>query len=141
MILRIAILVVLPFTMLVAQDKKTAKKADTPKQPSTALTIPAGAKQIEPYTYRYIDKDGKKWIYRQTPFGITRFEEKPSEKNVPDAADDTKVTEEGDSLRFERQTPFGTTHWVRKKTELNEVERAAWDRARNKQPGSTPGGK
>ena len=139
--LRIAILVVLPFAALVAQDKKITKKADTAKQPSTALTIPKGAKEIEPYTYRYIDKAGKKWIYRQTPFGVTRFEDKPSEKIVQDAAEETKVTEEGDSLRFERKTPFGTTHWVRKKTELSDVEQAAWDRARNKQPGSTPGGK
>jgi hypothetical protein len=44
-----------------------------------------------------------------------------------------KVTEEGDSLRFERPSPFGVRKWTRKKTELTEMEKAAWELAKTGQ--------
>ncbi len=92
-------------------------------------TIPAGAKQIRPYTYQYTDSAGKTWIYRQTPFGVSRYEDRP--EMAPAAAESypyVKAHDAGDSVRFERRTPFGISRWERKKSELDEMERAVWER-------------
>lgn len=37
--------------------------------------IPAGAVAIEGNTWRWVDKDGKAWLYRVSPFGLLRSEE------------------------------------------------------------------
>ena len=52
----------------------TGKKA-APPVAAKQLTIPADAVQIGENTYSKTDEQGKKWIYYQTPFGITRAEE------------------------------------------------------------------
>src|SRR5215468_9463914 len=72
-------------------------------------------------------EDGKKWIYRKTPFGAVWIEDKPQQLKPEDYAN-IKATEHGDTIRFERPGPFGTYKWERKKTELNETEQAAWSR-------------
>jgi hypothetical protein len=56
-----------------------------------------------------------------TPFGETR-----SRAAVP-----VRVTEDGDTLRFERQTPFGVQRWSKPKNDLTEAESQAWDAQRN----------
>jgi len=91
-----------------------------------APTIPAGAVEVEPYLFRYQDASGKTWMYRQTPFGLSKWEE-TSTPAPPEPAAKTEpvvVTDLGDSVRFERNTPFGKGTWVRKKTELNDEEKA-----------------
>ena len=118
--------------------------------------VPKDAKEVAPGQYTFVDKDGKNWVYRKTPFGIQKFEDKSAGKSAADdsaasapapapgtamptpfgetrsrAAVPVKVTEEGDSLRFERQTPFGLQRWTRKKTELNEQETALWEAQRS----------
>jgi hypothetical protein len=122
---------------VVAAADKPAGKAKKPAAPKAEeMTIPAGAVEVEPYTYSYTDSNGKKWIYRKTPFGVARMEDKgvsaeEAKKTQDDRArllEATKAVEDGDSIRFERSSPFGTSHWQRKKTELNDVERAVWDR-------------
>jgi len=148
MILRIAMLGVVVLTALQAQQagvkaantKSAQKKATSQKSAPLAVGIPAGAREIEPNTYAYTDKDGKKWIYRRTPFGIVRIEDKPQPKPAEDATHDVKVTEDGDVLHFESQTPFGPAKWSRKKTELDDSERAAWERALKRQSSSAPEG-
>jgi hypothetical protein len=122
----------------VADDKPAAKKAKPAPAKVQEVTIPADAVEVEPYTYRYTDPQGKKWIYRKTPFGISRAEDKPvaadDSKKDENARliDATSAVEEGDTIRFERPGPFGLTKWQRKKTQLNEVERAVWDREMQK---------
>ena len=126
---------------LPAADQKSDKaakpapsKAATRKAP--VITLPADAVEIAPYTYRYTDNQGKKWIYRKTPFGLMRSEDRPVTAQEAQKAEDqmarlvesTTAVEEGDSVKFERVLPFGRTQWTRKKSELNEVERAAWNR-------------
>jgi hypothetical protein len=114
------------------------------------LQIPAGATESEPGTFRYTDANGKKWIYRKTPFGVARLEETPAGKAAaPDSglrADvkssdvkggDMKATEDGDTIRFERPGPFGVYKWQKKKSELDETEQAAWNRQRG-QPSAEP---
>jgi hypothetical protein len=123
----------------------------------TTAGIPEGSTEVKPGTYRFVDKDKKVWIYRKTPFGLQKSEEKPaadgdltrkpdvpaapSQQHDPDRTATpfgeskapaaglpaTKVTEVGDSLRFERPSPFGVYRWTRKKTELTADEKKLWD--------------
>ena len=125
---------------IIAADKAGVKKvkpapASRPAQ-ATEITIPAGAVEVEPYIYRYTDAAGKKWIYRKSPFGVMRMEDKPASASAEQKLQDdqtrliesTSAIEEGDAIRFERAWPFGRTQWQRKKTDLNDVERAVWNR-------------
>jgi len=135
--LKICVLWMVCVAGVIAAEKPAPKKAKPAPNKVQEVTIPAGAIEVEPYTYRYTDAQGKKWIYRKTPFGISRVEDKPVEdpkavdpKKEENARliDATTAVEEGETVRFERPGPFGVTKWQRKKTELNEVERAVWDR-------------
>jgi len=115
-------------------DKKPAPKAPAAK--AVAITIPSNAVEVAPYTYRSIDPQGKAWIYRQTPFGISRTEDKPASvddtKKIQESRDQmiqsTTAVDQGDSIHFVRNSPFGRTEWLKKKTDLNEVEQAVWSR-------------
>jgi hypothetical protein len=108
-----------------AQKPTPAQKANPP-----VVTIPEGAKLVEPNTYRFTDSSGKTWMYRQTPFGISRWEDSPAAATAQPApqSQPTKVTDLGDSVRFERKTAFGVSQWVRKKTELTDEEKALVDK-------------
>jgi hypothetical protein len=95
-----------------------------------ATVIPAGAVEAAPYLYRYTDREGKSWFYRQTPFGVVRFPDQPvAVPKAPDP-DGIRATEDGEAVRFERPGPFGIYRWRRNKTELDAGEKAAWDRER-----------
>jgi hypothetical protein len=101
------------------------RKATAAQKANPPLTIPPGAKLVEPNLYRYTDSAGKTWMYRQSPFGISKFEDAPAAAQQPPAAGEpTTVTDLGDSVRFERKTAFGISHWTRKKTELTDDEKA-----------------
>ena len=111
------------------QDPKPAKAADGSKP----MAIPAGATRSEDGDFHYTDPQGKKWIYRQTPFGVARLEEKTEAQTnalMADKAAGIKATEDGDKVRFERQGPFGVWKWEKKKSELDATETAALQKAR-----------
>jgi hypothetical protein len=117
--------------LLTAADKPAEKRKPAAKVISAKpLQIPAGAVEFEG-GWRYTDAQGKKWIYRKTPFGVARLEDKPDphadSPAIPLA--DIKATEKGDYILFERPGPFGTYKWQTKKTELSDLEQAAWKRA------------
>ena len=104
--------------------------ADGKGRPAQPLEIPKGAVMFEPGSYRFKDAEGRKWIYRTTPFGVARIpDEAPAPPQRPPAPDGTKAFDAGESVRFERPGPFGTYRWQTRKSELNEAERAAWSRA------------
>jgi hypothetical protein len=111
-----------------ASAKPEAKTA--PEKPLTA--IPSDAVQFEPGAFRWTDTKGKKWILFQTPFGIARKEDtgEPLRKKQeePQIMQAVKITEDGDSLKFEREGPFGTYKWSKKKSELSDEEKLAWER-------------
>src|SRR5438445_10964194 len=103
-------------------DSKTAKaskpapsKAAERKAPE--ITLPAEAVEIAPYTYRYTDNQGKKWIYRKTPFGVVRSEDRPvSAQDVQKAQDQTtrlvertNEVDDGDTVLFATDLKFSTT--------------------------------
>jgi hypothetical protein len=122
--------------LLSASDPQAAKKTTAPAQAKQIkpLEIPKDAVEVEPGTYRYTDSDGKKWIYRKTPFGVARLEDKPADtESAPPVAEPgagIKVTQEGDVVHFERPGPFGPYKWQKKVSELDDTERAALDRSR-----------
>lgn len=123
-------------TAKVAQTPKVADKA-APKvvDASKPLPIPAAAVLGADGDYHYADPQGKKWIYRKTPFGVARIEDGP-ERAAAQAASASasvvgiKATEEGDKVRFERLGPFGVWKWEKKKSELDETEKAALQNSR-----------
>ena len=118
--------------ILNGEDRQPVKKASAKKAaaPPADLTLPAGAKLVEPGTYTFTDAKGKKWIYRQTPFGLARLEDKPAEAETSPAPSLITATEDGDTIRFERPGPFGVYRWQKNKSELADDERAAWERSR-----------
>jgi len=130
--------------LLSASDPQAAKKTTAPAPAKTVkpLEIPKDAVESEPGNFHYTDSDGKKWIYRKTPFGVSRTEDKPADSVAAPAATSaaapsgkttdaaTKAVEDGDIVHFERPGPFGPYKWQKKKSELDEDERAALDRSR-----------
>jgi len=108
---------------------KTTKPAAKPtKSAPTPMTVPANAVQVSPGLYRWTDKDGKGWMYRKTPFGVSRWEEDSEDTKQKAIVQQTTAVEQGDSVRFERVSPFGKQSWVKKKTELDETEQKIWAR-------------
>ena len=123
--MRIVTLVLIAAGLLLAQDKKQEARTDAAKGAASAPTLPSGAKEVEPGLYRYTDAQGKAWLYRNTPFGLAKWEDKPATAApVPEPEVPVSITDLGDSVQFERQTPFGTQKWTKKKTDLTEDEKA-----------------
>jgi hypothetical protein len=138
-------------TLLAAADPQ-AKDTSSSNAPAPAtaptpkrLTIPEGAVQMPDGRFAFTDAEGRHWIYVRSPFGVTRFEDKPG---APGATSDAagpfgaakpadpfanvKVSESGDVVTFERPSPFGISKWQKKKSELTEQENAALLRSRDK---------
>jgi glucose/arabinose dehydrogenase len=126
-------------------DKKPAPKAPAKTQAKTApkaapaaaakpaspvvkpLVIPKEAVQQPDGSYKYTDKDGKRWVYNNMFFGVSRMEDMsdPNAAPVKQAPTFDKFTEDGETIRFERAGPFGPMKWERKKSELTDEERQA----------------
>jgi hypothetical protein len=97
--------------------------------------IPTTAVQTAPGVYSYKDAQGKKWIYRTTPFGVVRLEDRPAPPPtaaVKAATANIQAFDAGEFVRFERPGPFGTYKWETKKSELSESERTAWEKSQAK---------
>ena len=122
--------------LLLAASDPQVKQTDKPAAPAKEikpLEIPKGAVETDPGTFRYTDSDGKKWIYRKTPWGVARKEDNGTEavkETARPAGEGITAVEDGDMVRFERPGPFGVYKWEKKKSELNENESAALERAR-----------
>jgi hypothetical protein len=117
------------FAALALAENKPAKPKVTGAAPAT---IPSAAVQVEPNLYRYVDTNGKVWLYSRTPFGLSIREDKPAIQSATHDDQLVTVTDLGESVRFERKTPFGTTIWVSKKSELTEGEQVMLLRAQLK---------
>ncbi len=118
--MRFVIAFVLSVTMMAAAQRPNA--------------IPRGAVKSVDGSYRYTDTQGKKWVYRATPFGVARVEDKPvaAEPPAEQRFADVKAFEAGDHIRFERPSPFGIYKWERAKTELTAMEKAVWEREKDR---------
>jgi hypothetical protein len=125
---RLIIAGILCFTAVCAsamEDKKADKPAAAPK----TVTIPKDAVRNANGSYTYTDKDGKKWLYRESPFGVIKSAvqddaDSPKATAAPHtAASATRAIDKGDTVQFERASPFGTIKWEKKKSELTDEER------------------
>jgi hypothetical protein len=137
--MRLFFAIVMSAAALLAADPQDTKQDKKPAAPPKAadgskpMAIPVGAIRTADGDFRYTDPQGKKWIYRYTPFGVVRLEAKTEEQNKAleaDKAAGIKATEDGDMVRFERQGPFGLWKWDKKKSELDETEKAALEKSR-----------
>jgi hypothetical protein len=102
-----------------AAKKATAATRTTGAQP---VTIPADATANADGTFSWTDKQGKKWSFARTPFGIIRSEVTPAPATSASLSD-VKAFDEGDRFRFEKQSPLGIIKWEKKKTDLTDEER------------------
>jgi len=109
-----------------AMQKKAAKKSAPASQ---AVTIPKDAvPNADGGSYAWTDKDGKKWTFTKTPFGIMKSPVTSAPVPTPSAdLSGTKAIDKGDTVRFERPGPFGVTAWEKKKTDLNDDERRLFE--------------
>jgi hypothetical protein len=117
-----------------ATEEKSGKTATTPQAatvPPKAVTIPKDAVKNENGTYSYTDKQGKKWLYSNSPFGVIRTAVPETEATTHPPANkvtgDTKAIDKGDTVQFESPSPFGKVTWERKKSELTDDERHILD--------------
>lgn len=112
------------------EEKTTAK----PKSDDPAAKIPPEATRVDTDRWRYVDKDGKAWIYQVTPFGVMRKLEAPDPELAKiDVPPGVTAVDQGDSIKFTRPSPFGVFTWVRKKDEpLTDLEKAVWEREQQK---------
>ncbi len=126
-----------------AASKADAHKARPVEDPMLAK-LPAGATKVGPNTWAYTDPQGKKWIYRRTPFTLAKLAladnpEYDRETEVDRrAVEMTTVTDKGDSVQFTRPGPFGMLKWTTKKSDLSPYELRVWERYERKQATSAP---
>jgi hypothetical protein len=112
-----------------APEKKAVRKSAAKKAAATGeLTVPKDAVKLNDLEWRWKAKDGKVWIYRRTPFGLSRFPAEGSAQAPPVVAGLSAI-DHGEEVEFSRRTPFGMATWRKKKTELDAGEKAALDEA------------
>jgi len=143
------------------QSNAKSVKTRKPGKPTAVLTIPQTAVDQGDGSFRYLDPKGVAWIYRSTPFGVSRSLESatsaapagqtpfgPSKGQAaaapavahaevkPGTQDDpdAKVTAvaKGDTIEFTRPTPFGITKWQKNKNALTPAEQKIWARLQPK---------
>lgn len=105
------LLMVVPLALLSAAEK---------------VVVPADAKEIAPQVWQHTDKAGKTWIYRQTPFGLSKIEQAKVAEGAaaqPASTPEVKAEDLGDKVKFEKPGPFGKRIWERKKSEMTAEEK------------------
>ena len=120
-----------------SKSKKSTAPTTPAAKPAAVITIPKDAVLGDDGSYRYTDKQGKKWLYRNTPFGVSRVEETSlpvqQQSPSPTTPDPTVATVVGDTVKFERPSPFGASRWEKKMTDLNDDEKKILENQKSKQ--------
>lgn len=123
-----------------------------PKGPRPPAGVPATATLVEPGTWKDTDAKGKAWLYRVTPFGVSKIAAvdeygnsvlRSEQQKSPSSADTANITAriDGDTIHFQQPTPFGTKKWDRKATDdLASTEKAALEIARQRQSATPAAG-
>ncbi len=127
--LRFALLLA-PVVLFAADGAKNGQKKPAPPKAAmaTKLAVPQGAVAQKDGTWRFTDSNGQRWIYRDSPFGITRVPDTGKEEPVQEQTAGMKASEVDGQIHFERPGPFGPVRWVRTKDQMNEAERKVWER-------------
>lgn len=138
-ILALALILTASVSAQTTHTKKTTKKTSDTATTTTApaarpavpdAVIPKGAVEGADGNFYYTDAQGKKWTYRNTPFGVSKAEDKSTGVAVaPPPQPDTLITatDAGDSVNFSKPSPFGTVKWTKKKTDLDANETSVWN--------------
>lgn len=115
-------------------SQSTSRKKSTAPTATTPIVIPKTAKLEEDGFYHYTDSKGKKWLYRNTPFGVSRALEAPPAAPAPVEEDHlTKATVVGDTVKFERPNVFGVSKWEKKTSDLTDDEKKIVENQKAKQ--------
>lgn len=124
-ILFAGVLIYACFVQAEERQSQKARPSNPAPQSASAVTVPRGATEVEPHLFRFTDAQGKNWMYRETPFGIAKWEEtKAPAAPVARDSNPVRVTDLGSRVQFERDTPFGVSRWTRDKSELSDDEKA-----------------
>ncbi len=96
------------------QDKASTAKTGPAKtvQPATIqpTTIPKDAVPNGDGSFTWTDKKGAKWLYKKTPFGVSKTEAiKPESQAEGQPQPKTREVETDKGVELQRDTPFGTT--------------------------------
>jgi hypothetical protein len=107
-----------------ALGQSTAAKPATKK--AEAVTLPTGAKKTGEGTWDFTDADGKQWVFKQMPFGLTRMSKADLDARTNTALPDgmSVAPDAAGAYKFTRRTPFGAVTYVKKADDLSETERA-----------------
>ena len=106
-----------------ALGQSTAAKA--PVKKAESVTLPAGAKPVADGAWEFTDAQGKQWVYKQMPFGLTKISKAELDARSSTALPEgISVVEQNGVYKFTRKTPFGGVNYTKKVEELSEVERA-----------------
>lgn len=140
------LMLALAATALWAQPTGTVKKAaPAAKAQAAALELPSAAKPAGTNQWTYTDEKGQDWIYKRTPFGLTRVPKPGSplaqaqgQGALPSRLHEgISVREEGDTIHFARTGPFGPMKWSKKRDELSEAEQKALEISRRESAAKT----
>lgn len=125
---------ILVFGCALALAAPPRKAAPRPKPGPAAVSIPAGAEQVEEGLWRARDSQGKSWLYKKTPFGIVRLPDEKPQPAPPAGNSSCRVVkvESGEAV-FERDTPFGRRTWTRRLEQLDSEESHALEEWKKKQ--------
>ena len=96
---------------LAATDQDKTPSAKTPPARTVQpTTIPKDAVLNGDGSYTWTDKKGAKWLYRKTPFGVSKTEAVKSESQAEGQPQPkTREVETDKGIELQRDTPFGTT--------------------------------
>ena len=106
-----------------AHTGAVVRKATTAQTVVKPMTIPADAMPNPNGSYSWTDKQGKRWLFVKTPFGVMKSEAIPPPTDSTSMAG-VKATDAGDTVRFEKLTPFGPVKWEKNKADLTDGERS-----------------
>jgi hypothetical protein len=97
--------------VLAAEDQDKATNTKTPPAKTVQpATIPKDAIANGDGSYTWTDKKGAKWLYRNTPFGVSKTEAvKPESQPEAQPQPKTREVETDKGIELQRDTPFGTT--------------------------------
>ncbi len=109
-------------------SSKAAKKTVAAPQSTTVkpVTIPPDAIATPNGSYSWTDKQGKRWLFVKTPFGIMKSEAQPAPADSTPMAN-IKAIDAGDKVRFETNTPFGIVKREKNKSDLTDEERKLYE--------------
>ncbi len=93
----------LPLVMALAVERPEPKKSRKP------AAVPADATEVSSGVYRHTDSQGKTWLYRNTPFGISKSEETQASSKEETASGPSRQVDAKGKVSVSNPSPFGVS--------------------------------